>query len=72
MRILNDMAAGGRVAMADLIEEVSKRLPRDPEKRDKRREHVMQALNGLLERGAVTIENNEVGLPGDPQWEELA
>lgn len=54
---------GGSVAVEDVIAEAAGRQPRDPEKRDRRREYAMRAIRSLAERAIICVQENAITLP---------
>jgi len=62
MRVAGDLTIGGAVSVADLIGACVDQIPYDPSvsKRDKRREHVLRAIESLCGRGVLTVEGNNV------------
>jgi len=63
--VLQDLAPLGgdsRVAVSDVIEEASLRLPHDPTKRDQRRARAKRALERLQAAGTIEIEADTVTL----------
>jgi len=66
LRVAGDLMIGGDVSVADLIEACVDQMPFDPSvtKRDKRRHHVLRAIESLSERGALVINNNAITMPG--------
>ena len=59
---LTPLGGDSRVAVSDVIEETSLRLPHDPKKRDQRRARAKRALERLQAAGTVEIEADTVTL----------
>lgn len=54
------------VSVGAVIESAAGKLAADPGKRDKRREHVTRAIQGLIESGFFYIEGEQITLPHAP------
>ena len=66
MKALSDLLIGGPVPTSDVIDASVCQMPFDSAagKRDKRREHVLRALNGLVERGLLVVDDGKVSVAG--------
>ena len=66
LRALDDLSIGGAVSTADVIDAAVNHIAFDSAagKRDKRREHVLRALNMLTERGVLVVNTNEIARKG--------
>lgn len=66
MRAVNDLCVGGAVSQQEIIDAAVSHIAFDPAegKRDKRREHVLRALNALSERGSLVTDNGMVSMKG--------
>ena len=66
LRALDDLSIGGAVATTEVIDAAINHIAFDAAdgKRDKRREHVLRALNALTERGILTVKGNEIERKG--------
>lgn len=58
---------GGQPTVTEVVDEAVNRTPFDAGqgKRDKRREHALRALDGLVSAGRVRIADGKVGVPSD-------
>lgn len=61
-RVAGDLTIGGAAPIGDLIDAVKAQMAYDPAvgKRDKRREHIVRAIDSLHERGVLGLENGVV------------
>lgn len=67
LRALDDLTIGGPVATTEVIDAAVSHIAFDAAagKRDKRREHVLRALNALVERGAVIVDGDKLSRKGE-------
>ena len=67
LRVLNDLAIGGAVHVAALIDGVVVQLPHDEGsgKRDARRQHVLRAISKLSDKGALEVVEGNVSVKGE-------
>lgn len=56
----------GFVAVDDVLSSTASKLTTDPDKRDRRREHVRRAIDDLADAGLIQIEANTIRLPHAP------
>ena len=62
LRALDDISIGGPVATVEVIDTAVNHIAFDAGegKRDKRREHVLRAMNALVERRILAVEGNQI------------
>ena len=58
----------------DVLKSAIEKMPHDPEKRDKRRDHAKRALDGLISAKHITCDSQVIRLYGDrnPVWDFLS
>ena len=57
--IIKTMAPSGTVAVEDVLEGYKKRVPRDPDKRDQRRNHAASSLTNLVAKGLAFMHGDD-------------